>query len=173
MATDQSPPRTRLIVTLTIVTVVSLGALKPIFDSYYTDMFESEAKAKLAAPDEVRNERAEEDKRLNGGPLSIDKAMGVLAHGREGSALIEPRQSNDVAPLVGWARNVQDGGVAPTLEGAVPVVPAVVPGASDASAPNAADASAAVPVHGPAAPVVPSVPAAPKAPSEKQGDAAP
>lgn len=167
MATDQSPPRTRLIVTITVITVVCLGALKPIFDSYYTDMFESEMKAKLAPPDEVRKERAEEDQKLNGGPLSIEKAMGDLAHGREGSALIAPLQSNDVAPLVGWSRLVPDGGgIVPKLEGAAPpVVPAVVLGASDASAPNAADAGSAPRTAPPAPPVAP----APK----PAGDAAP
>jgi hypothetical protein len=166
MATDQSPPRTRLIVTLTVVTVVCLGTLKPIFDSYYTDMFEAEAKAKLAAPDEVRKERAEEDQKLNGGPLSIEKAMGDLAHGREGSALIAPLQSNDVAPLVGWSRNVPDGGVTPKLEGAgVPVVPPAVLGAIDASTPNAPNAmDAAVAPH-----AAPPAPVAPK----PAGDAAP
>lgn len=129
MATDQSPPRTRLIVTLTIVTVASLGILKPIFDSYFTDMFESEAKAKIPAPEELRKQRQEEDLKLVG----IDKAMGDLAHGREGSALIAPTQSNDTASLVGWSRLAAEGGVAPTFDNAPTAGGALMMGPSDAS----------------------------------------
>ncbi len=114
MATDQSPPRTRLIAMLTIVTVASLGILKPIFDSYFTDMFESEAKAKIAPLDELRKQREEEQAKLGG----IDKAMGDIAHGREGSPLISPVQSNDTAALLGWSRLVPAGGVAPKFDNA-------------------------------------------------------
>ena len=150
MATDQSPPRTRLIVMLTIVTVASLGILKPIFDSYFTDMFESEAKAKLSAPDELRKQREEEQAKLGG----IDKAMGDMARGREGAALISPAQSNDTAALVGWSRLAAEGGVAPTFDNAAPAV--VMPAVTDASAPDA---------HAPPAPHAPTRP--------RTGDAAP
>ena len=121
MATDQSPPRTRLIVILTVVTVASLGILKPIFDSYFTDMFESEAKAKILAPEELRKQRQEEDLKLVG----IDKAMSDLAHSREGSALISPARSNDTASLVGWSQLAAKG-VAPTFDNA-PTAPQHAP----------------------------------------------
>jgi len=64
---------------------------------------EHEAKAKSAEPVEVRGIRAEEDKKLTGSPVPIDKAMLDLASkGREASPLIAPQPSDDTAAQVGW-----------------------------------------------------------------------
>jgi len=105
MATDQSPTRNRLILTIAIGTLFTLVGLKFVFDSYFTDMMESEALAKIATPDEVRQLREDEHKKLTGSPLPIERAMRELAQkGRDGSPLIAPQQSTDDAPLVGWAK---------------------------------------------------------------------
>ncbi len=103
MATDNSPPRIKLILVLAISTVVTLFVLKFIFDSYFTEMMEHEAKAKTVEPIEVRTIRAEEDKKLTGSPVPIDKAISDLASkGREASPIIAPQPSDDTAAQVGW-----------------------------------------------------------------------
>jgi|GEM_PF-1073066 len=105
MATDQSPTRNRLILTIAISTLVTLVGLKFVFDSYFIDMMESEARAKIATPDELQKLRADERQKLTGSALPIDRAMHDLAlKGREGAPLITPEPSSDDAPLVGWAQ---------------------------------------------------------------------
>ena len=107
MATDNSPPRIRLILVMALGTVGTLFVLKFVFDSYFTFMFEGEAKAKQAIPAELLKLHEEEAKKLTGSPIPIDKAMGELASkGRESSALIAPQPSQDDGPLVGWAQGV-------------------------------------------------------------------
>ena len=107
MATDQSPPRHKLILVLALGTVASLFVLKFVFDSYFIDMMETEAKAKIAKPEELWKVRDDENKRLTQSPVPIDQAMQQIGRGREASPLIAPQQSNDNAPLVGWARLAQ------------------------------------------------------------------
>ncbi len=105
MATDQSPPRTTLILVIAVATVVTLVSLKFIFDSYFTDMMESEARAKVATPEEVVQLHADEQKKLTTSPaVPIDQAMAELgSKGRLFSADIAPQQSDDRAALTGWA----------------------------------------------------------------------
>jgi len=108
MATDNSPPRIRLILVMALGTVGTLFVLKFVFDSYFTFMFEGEAKAKLAHSVELGQLREEENKKLTGSPIPIDKAMSELSSkGRESSALIAPLPSQDDGPLVGWAQGVR------------------------------------------------------------------
>lgn len=105
MATDQSPPRTNLILVIAVSTVITLVSLKFIFDSYFTDMMESEARAKVATPEEVVTLHADEQKKLTTAPaVPIDQAMSELGQkGRLFSADIAPQQSDDRAALTGWA----------------------------------------------------------------------
>src|SRR6185436_20054936 len=110
MATDQSPPRHRLIFVMAAITLVSLVGLKFAFDSYFTDMFETEAKARIPKPEELWKLRDDEAKRLSQSPVPIDQAMQQIGHGREASPLIAPQPSNDDAPMVGWARRPKKGG---------------------------------------------------------------
>jgi hypothetical protein len=104
MATDQSQPRNRLIAILAFGTVASLFVLKFVFDSYFIDMYESEAHAKLAKPEELWKIRDDENKRLTQSPTPIDQAMQQVGRGREASPLVTPEQSTDNAPLVGWGQ---------------------------------------------------------------------
>ncbi|HEX7667431.1 MAG TPA: hypothetical protein VF407_23025 [Polyangiaceae bacterium] len=110
MATDQSPPRIKLIVSVGIGTVVTLILLKPIFDSYYFDTMESIAQAKMVAPEEVVALHAEEAKKLTTSPaIPIDQAMADLAQkGRLSAAGITPTQSNDTGAVTGW-QHLHDG----------------------------------------------------------------
>ncbi|HWL89656.1 MAG TPA: hypothetical protein VNO21_27825 [Polyangiaceae bacterium] len=108
MATDNSPPRIRLILTLAVGTVVTLFVLKFVFDSYFTEMMEREAKAKVAQPVELWKLREEESKKLSGGPLPIDKAISELSSkGREASPLIAPQPSSDEQPITGWSQGTR------------------------------------------------------------------
>lgn len=110
MATDQSPPRSNLILVIAVGTVVTLISLKFIFDSYFTDMMESEARAKVATPEEVVALHADEQKRLTTAPaIPIDQAMTELGQkGRLFSADIAPQQSDDRGALTGW-QHLHDG----------------------------------------------------------------
>ncbi len=105
MATDQSPPRLRLIITIALGTVVTLTSLKFVFESYFTDIMEEAAASKLVTPDEVNALHATEAKKLTTAPaIPIDQAMSQLAsQGRLASTVITPQPSDDVAPLTGWA----------------------------------------------------------------------
>ncbi|WP_394837081.1 hypothetical protein LVJ94_09250 [Pendulispora rubella] len=119
MATDNSPPRIRLIMVMAFGTVGTLFVLKFVFDSYFTFMFEGEAKAKIAAPAELAKLHEEETKKLTGSPIPIDKAMGELASkGRESSTLIAPQPSQDDGPLTGWSQGLRAKAAAKAGEGA-------------------------------------------------------
>jgi hypothetical protein len=105
MATDQSPPRLRLIIIIAIGTVVTLTSLKFVFESYFTDIMEDAAASKLVTPDEVNALHATEAKKLTTAPaIPIDQAMAQLAsQGRLASTVITPQPSDDIAPITGWA----------------------------------------------------------------------
>ena len=130
MATDQSPPRSNLILVLAVATVITLVSLKFIFDSYFTDMMESEARAKVATPDEVVTLHADEQKKLTTAPaVPIDQAMAELGQkGRLFSADIAPQQSDDRGALTGWA-HLHDG------ENAAAPAPAAASGAGTTTTP--------------------------------------
>jgi hypothetical protein len=105
MATDQSPPRLRLILSIALGTVVTLVSLKFVFASYFTDIMEEAAASKLVHPDEVNALHVSEAAKLNNPPaIPIDQAMTQLAsQGRLGSTTITPQPSEDIAALTGWA----------------------------------------------------------------------
>ncbi|WP_394822695.1 hypothetical protein [Pendulispora albinea] len=113
MATDNSPPRTRLILVMAVATAVTLFVLKFILDSYFTTMWEGEANAKIPPALELAKLHEEENKKLTGSPIPIDKAISELASkGRESSALIAPQPSSDDGPLVGSSLLAKKGGSA-------------------------------------------------------------
>jgi hypothetical protein len=107
MATDNSPPRNKIIFVGAIVTVAILILLKFAFDSYFIMMMEGEAAAKMATPEELHALHADEQKRLTQSPLPIDQAMGQVAKGRDTNPLITPQPSPDEAPLLGWAKGTR------------------------------------------------------------------
>ncbi|MEO7110507.1 MAG: hypothetical protein ABI183_08730, partial [Polyangiaceae bacterium] len=105
MATDQSPPQLRLILTIAAGAVVVLVSLKFVLQSYFTDIMEEAVASKFVDPDELNALHASETAKLNNGPaIPIDQAMSQLAsQGRLGSTLIAPQPSEDTAALTGWA----------------------------------------------------------------------
>ena len=134
MATDNSPPKIRVILTIAFSSVVILGALNFVFRSYF-QMMTAEANAShLRPPAELIKLREGEQKNLTTGALPIDKAIAELASkGRESEGLkdIAPQPSNDLGPMVGWlktpnqavidkitaAENAQDAGAETTSAG--------------------------------------------------------
>lgn len=146
MATDNSPPRNGLILGIAVASVVTLGGLKFVFDSYYRYMMEDEIARKSAPPTELRAARMEEQQRLSSGPMPIDKAMKDFAKERE--SIIQPQASNDDGPLVGWSktpRNVPAGAAALSDAGADAATGdggALAASVDGGAVPNAADGGA-------------------------------
>jgi hypothetical protein len=111
MATENSPPQIRIILTVAFSSVVILAALNYVFHSYYLMMTEEVEHAHLAKPEELLKLREGEQRNLTTAPLPIAKAMQELAsRGRTNyaafaqSADITPEPSNDLGPMVGWVR---------------------------------------------------------------------
>lgn len=104
MATDNSPPRNKIIAIGALVTVVILVLLHFAFDSYFIMMMENEAAAKIAKPEELQSYRAAEQKKLQESPLPIGKAMQQVAAAGDRAALITPQASSDDAPMTGWGQ---------------------------------------------------------------------
>lgn len=104
MATDRTEPRTKLIVGIALLSIVSLLFLRWGFVAYYQHMVDEQEqwnvrnyRSGLLA--ELR-ERAERD--LTQSPLPINEAMAMIARGARPES-IEPRPSNDLDPLRGWS----------------------------------------------------------------------
>jgi hypothetical protein len=111
MATENSPPQIRIILTVAFSSVVILGALNFVFHSYFLMMTEEVEHAHLAKPEELLKLREGEQRNLASAPLPIGQAMQELAsRGRTNYAAftsqadITPQPSNDLGPMVGWVR---------------------------------------------------------------------
>ena len=157
MATDNSPPRTKLIAIIAFGTVVTLIGLKFLFDSYFTQIMEAEARTeeKVSRYEEIRAIRADEAAALTGGAhapvtaqnktrnnMTIDEAMKQFATlPRTALGGIDPHESTDTAPLVGWSKGARAAAAA-----ANPSSAALTPGggapAPDAHHPETADGGA-------------------------------
>jgi hypothetical protein len=112
MATENSPPQIRIILTVAFSSVVILGALNSVFRSYYLMMTEEVEHDHLAHPTELIKLREGERANLTTAQLPISEAMQMLAsRGRTNYAAfkdrdadITPEASNDLGPMVGWVR---------------------------------------------------------------------
>ena len=109
MATDNSPPRIRIILTTAFSSLVILVALNYVFRSYFVMMTEEVEHAHLAKPEELLKLHEGEARNLTSSPLPIAQAMQELARGRTNDALkqradVTPEQSPDLGPMVGWIR---------------------------------------------------------------------
>ena len=103
MAIDNTPPRLRLIVTIAIIMLITLVSLDFVFKSYYAFMTDVAKHEKLAPTLAKTEQRAAEQAALAGAKLPIEQAMAQVGKGTR-SALIEPRPSDDMAPMTGWAK---------------------------------------------------------------------
>ena len=164
MAADNSPILLKPIAITVVVAIAFLIGLKPILDTYYTEMFEGEEYRKVGSlqPAELNALHAAEAKGFASAPIKLDKAMAMVARDRA-IASISPEQSTDTASLGGWAQlpktglgslpPAPSGSAAPATSASSGTVPAAPPGPSgsasaalppgSASAPPATSASAA------------------------------
>jgi hypothetical protein len=161
MATDQSPPRIRIILTIAFSSFVILVTLNFVLRSYFLMMTEQVEHDHLAKPEELIKLRAGEERNLTTSPVPIKKAMAELQmRGREGSdalkplADITPQQSDDLGPMVGWVRNpnqvyVDRINAAASASAAAPAVP---PAGDAGAAPSATPDAGSAPPKAPTSP---------------------
>src|SRR5580658_8016306 len=91
MATDQSPPRIRIILTIAFSSFVILVTLNYVLRSYFLMMTEQVEHDHLSKPEELIKLRAGEERNLTTSPVPIKKAMAELqARGREGTDALKP-----------------------------------------------------------------------------------
>ncbi len=141
MASDDSRPKVRMLLTIGVVAVFLLVGTKFILDSYYLDMTEGYEHGMLPKTEQLDQIRAEEhgaiDKGQNGNiPVSV--AMQNLAQkGRDNvSDLISPKPSDDIDALKGWTRLKHDVHLPPQVTTTAPP-PEPMPMVTDAGAPGA------------------------------------
>ena len=147
MATENSPPQIRTILTVAFSSVVILAALNYVFRSYFVMMTEEVEHDHLAKPAELLKLREGEQRNLSTAPLPIGQAMQELAsRGRTNyqafaaQADITPQPSNDLGPMVGWVQ-APNQAVIDAINAAA-ANPPPEPAAADAGA-SAADAGKA------------------------------
>src|SRR5258708_6223189 len=104
MASDDSKPKVRMLLTIGIVSVFLLLGIKFVLDSYYLDMTEHYEHAMLPKTGELDQARAEQRSTIEKSDIPISIAMQTLSQkGRDNAgAVITPQPSDDVDPLKGW-----------------------------------------------------------------------
>ena len=118
MAIDNTPPRLRLIATIAIIVIVTLVGLEFVFKSYYAFMTD-EAKAEKIAPKTALLAQAKlEAESFGGAKIPIDQAMSQVAKGTR-PELIEPKPSDDLSAMTGWAKLPKPAPVALSADGGV------------------------------------------------------
>ena len=113
MASDDSRPKVRMLLTIGIVAVFLLVGVKFVLDSYYLDMTESYEHGMLPKTTELDQLRAEEHAAIDKGEkgnIPVSVAMQTLAQkGRDNAGdLISPKPSDDIDALKGWTRLKRD-----------------------------------------------------------------
>lgn len=103
MATDNTPPRLKLIVTIAVITVISLIAIDFGTRSYFAMMTDEAQREKLAPTREKDELHKAEQAALANAVIPIEKAMAEIGKG-ERPALIAPQQSEDLGPMTGWSK---------------------------------------------------------------------
>jgi hypothetical protein len=101
MAIDNTPPRLKLIATIAILTITTLVFLDFVLKSYYAFMSDEAIQEKLAKPVELEEQRKAEATSLTN--AKMDQVVGQLGKGPR-PEIVTPTQSEDVAPMTGWAK---------------------------------------------------------------------
>jgi hypothetical protein len=101
MATDNTPPRLRLIGTIAFIVVITLLGLNFVFESYFAYMSDEAKREKLAPTSELLAQVAAERAAL-AAAKPLDQAVAQLKAGR--SELIEPKPSDDLGAMTGWSK---------------------------------------------------------------------
>lgn len=103
MATDNTPPRLKLIVTIAVITVITLVGIDFVTKSYFAMMTDHAIHEKLA-PTKDRNTQAEAEKTaFASAALPLDQAIAQLGKGTRPEA-ITPQASDDLGPMTGWSK---------------------------------------------------------------------
>jgi hypothetical protein len=144
MATDNTPPRLRLIVTIATIVVISLASFDLVFKSYFAFMTDEAKHEKLAPKTELLAQLVAEHDSLAGAKVPVDLAMSQVAKGTR-PEIIEARPSEDMAPMTGWAKMPKQpplpapgaGLPIPTGAHTTAVMPAVDAGAAPTTTPDA------------------------------------
>jgi hypothetical protein len=145
MAIDNTPPRLRLIVTIATIVVITLVSLDFVFKSYFAFMSDEAKHEKIAPKKDLLAQLAVEQGAFAGAKVPIDQAMSQVAKGTR-PEVIEPKQSDDMAPMTGWSKMPKQPPVAvPHTDDARPtaVHPEADAGAAADGGPLAADGGAA------------------------------
>ena len=113
MASDDSRPKVRMLLTIGIVSLFLLLGIKFLLDSYYYDMTETYEHSMIPPAEMLAQTRAEQHSAIDDGkndtiPVSI--AMQTLASkGRDNaSPAIIPQPSDDIDALKGWTQTKHD-----------------------------------------------------------------
>jgi hypothetical protein len=108
MAIDKSEPRVGLIFRIGFLVVALLIGVRALLNTYFDQIASAEESRKFGqvVPQALVNLRADEEQRLTGGPMPVDRAMqAIVARGRMGASPdIMPSASRDVAPMQGWSK---------------------------------------------------------------------
>lgn len=145
MGHEKSDPQVGLIVTIGVVAIVTIGGLRQGLVSYFGWMNDHEQATKygLQTPQQLIDLRADEAKRLNGGPMPIASSMKMLAADKRQTPGMEPKAADPMREkdtMVGWAQMPR-----PLPEGTSDDAGAPAPSATigDAGAAMTGDAAAA------------------------------
>jgi hypothetical protein len=108
MAIDKSEPRVGLIFRIGFLVVGLLIGIRALLNTYFDQIASAEESRKFGqiVPQALVNLRADEEQRLTGGPMPVDRAMqAIVARGRMGASPdIMPSASRDLAPMQGWSK---------------------------------------------------------------------
>lgn len=102
MATDNTPPRLRLIATIATIVVITLIGLNFVFESYYGFMTDEARREKIAPTTARSAEVAAEQAAFAGAKMPLEQAAAQLKASR--SELIEPKPSDDLGAMTGWSK---------------------------------------------------------------------
>lgn len=125
MASDDSRPKVRMLLTIGVVAVSLLVGTKFILDSYYVDMVENYEHGMLPKTEQLDQIRADQrgaiDKGENGNiPVSV-AMQGLAQKGRDNAGdLISPKPSDDVDALKGWSKLKRDVHLPPQITTTAP-----------------------------------------------------
>lgn len=103
MATDQTEPPVKKILTIGSLAIVFLAGSEYFFQSYFNSMYGAEQQSQIYGTHSalLLRARASEDERLHQGPMPIDQAMSAVARGERPAGIV-PRASSDYAAMHGW-----------------------------------------------------------------------
>ena len=142
MASDDSRPKVRMLLTIGIVSIFLLVGVKFVLDSYYLDMTEGYEKGMLPKTEQLDQTRAQEHAAIEKGEhgnIPVSVAMQNLAQkGRDNAGdLISPKPSDDVDALKGWSRLKRDVHLPPQVTTTAPPPEPTPMTDAGASLPNA------------------------------------